>query len=319
VVNPFPGRRHRRFRAEVIERLETLLRGSPEEILLQDLERRQPCEARELLGRTSLARHQATDSLHTLVGDGQILLLAAAGGPTSDRGAAAVSESSSLISRSGWGALRERLEMLLQEYHERFPLRSGMPREEIKSRLAQHILLLTPRLFNEIVGRASQESWLIETAGESESASAGLSRAGLIRLASHQASFTTKQQQAVDYLLYTFRQDPYSTPSVTQAEEQLGGEVLSALVEQGRLVKLNEDVILLAETYEQMRDQIVAYLQEHERITVAQVRDLFGTSRKYALALAGYLDEHRITRRVGDERVLRSSQAVVTLPGRDEV
>jgi hypothetical protein len=35
--------------------------------------------------------------------------------------------------------------------------------------------------------------------------------------------------------------------------------------------------------------------------------------------LAGYLDEHRITRRVGDERVLRSSQAVVTLPGRDEV
>jgi selenocysteine-specific elongation factor len=39
---------------------------------------------------------------------------------------------------------------------------------------------------------------------------------------------------------------------------------------------------------------------------VAQVRDLFSTSRKYALALLGYMDEKRITRRVGDERVLRN-------------
>jgi len=46
-------------------------------------------------------------------------------------------------------------------------------------------------------------------------------------------------------------------------------------------------------------------LKEHGRITVAQVRDMFDNSRKYALALVGYLDEKRITRRVGDERVLR--------------
>jgi selenocysteine-specific elongation factor len=54
-----------------------------------------------------------------------------------------------------------------------------------------------------------------------------------------------------------------------------------------------------------MRNRIVGYLQEHGSITVAQVRDMFGTSRKYALALVGYLDEQRVTRRVGDERVLR--------------
>jgi selenocysteine-specific elongation factor len=52
---------------------------------------------------------------------------------------------------------------------------------------------------------------------------------------------------------------------------------------------------------------VVAFLQQNGRITVAQVRDLFDTSRKYALALVGYLDDQRITRRVGDERVLRSS------------
>jgi selenocysteine-specific elongation factor len=81
--------------------------------------------------------------------------------------------------------------------------------------------------------------------------------------------------------------------------------VLNALIEQGQLIKLNEDVIFMTETFEEMRERVVAYLQENSSITVAQVRDLFGTSRKYALALLGTLDERRITRRVGDERVLR--------------
>ncbi len=314
VVNPFPGRRHRRFRPEVTERLETLLRGTPEEILLQDLERRQPCEVRDLLGRTSLSRGQARDSLLSLIQDEQVVVLAAARGLKPEGEPGAVADSGSLISRSGWGALRERLEMLLQEHHDRFPLRSGMPREEVKSKLAQYIPLLTPRLFNEIVGQAGEEGWLAETAADSENAGAGPSRAGLIRLASHQATFSPQQQQAVDYLLYSFRQEPYSTPSVAQAEEQVGSEVLGALVEQGQLVKLNEDVIFLAKTYEEMRDRIIAYLKENERITVAQVRDLFGTSRKYALALVGYLDEHRITRRIGDERVLRSTPSASVPP-----
>ena len=54
-----------------------------------------------------------------------------------------------------------------------------------------------------------------------------------------------------------------------------------------------------------MVDRISAHLKEHGEITVADVRDLLGTSRKYALALMDHLDHVRITRRVGDVRVLR--------------
>jgi selenocysteine-specific elongation factor len=49
----------------------------------------------------------------------------------------------------------------------------------------------------------------------------------------------------------------------------------------------------------------VAHLRGHGKITVAEVRDMFNASRKYALALMEHLDERRVTRRVGDERVLR--------------
>jgi selenocysteine-specific elongation factor len=290
VVNPFPGRRHRRFRPEVIEGLETLAHGSPDEILLQALERQQPCEVRDLLGRSGLSQEQAHESLVALVRDEQVFVLDSSQGSVD--GALALPAASFLITRSGWGSLRERAENLLADYHRQFPLRAGMPREEVKSRLVRYLPKLTSRLFNEIVRRATQEGWLVETGS-------------VIRLSGHQATFTAQQQQAVDYLLYTFRQEPYTTPSVTQCEEQVGAEVLNALVEQGQLIKLNEDVIFLTETYEGMRDRLVAHLQEQGSITVAQVRDMFGTSRKYALAFLGHLDEKRLTRRVGDERVLR--------------
>jgi selenocysteine-specific elongation factor len=289
VVNPFPGRRHRRFRPDVIERLETLAHGSPDELLLQTLESRQPGEVRDLLERASLAREQAKASLQSLVQEGQILVLDGAQVPLS------FSDTSFLISRSGWGALRERVEALLADYHRQFPLRAGMPREEVKSRLGRYVPALGPRLFNEILRLATEEGWLVESGPGSDR----------VRLSSHQATLSPKQQQAVDYLLYTFRQAPYSTPSIAQCEDQVGTELLNALVEQEQLVKLNEDVILLSETYEEMKAGVMAHLEENGSITVAQVRDSFQTSRKYALALLGHLDEKRITRRVGDERVLR--------------
>ena len=290
VVNPFPGRRHQRFRPEIVAQLETLIHGTPEEILFQALERRQPSEVGDLLARSSLPRQQARDALLALIRGGQVLVLDAkfsAADPLPP-----LSDAQFVVTRSGWGELRERLEGLLGEYHAQFPLRAGMPREEVKSRLVQRLPAVTPRLFNEIAALATAEGWL---AGD----------ANTLRLASHQASFTPAQQRQVDYLLHLFHESPYTTPSVAQCEEIVGGQVLNALLEQGRLVRLNDDVIFLSETYEQMRDRIVAFLHDNPTITVAQVRDLFGASRKYALALVNYLDEKHITRRVGDERVLR--------------
>ena len=60
-----------------------------------------------------------------------------------------------------------------------------------------------------------------------------------------------------------------------------------------------------ARLYEEIVGRIVAHIKEHGSMTVAQVRDTFNTSRKYALAIMEYLDEKKVTRRVGDERVLR--------------
>ena len=70
-------------------------------------------------------------------------------------------------------------------------------------------------------------------------------------------------------------------------------------------MRLSEDVLLLRETFDEMVARVKAYIGKNGSMTVAQVRDEFNTSRKYALALMEYLDNEKVTRRVGDQRVLR--------------
>jgi selenocysteine-specific elongation factor len=285
VVNVHPQRRYRRFRPETIARLETMAHGTPEEVLLQSLESQQPCEAKELAKRCGLPAEAATEALNALLSDGQIIVL------SGKRPAATIQQPATsnqyLISRSGWQSLIEDLGTVLRGYHQQYPLRRGMSREELKSR--SH---LEGRLFNEVISLAAREGKLVE-------------EETTVRLPQHEVRFSPAEQRKVDALLAEFRRNPHTTPSVADCEAQVGTELLNALIEQGTLFKVSEDVIFLTETYEEMVNRIVARTEREGSITVAQVRDMFGASRKYALALMEHLDERKVTKRVGDKRVLR--------------
>ena len=99
--------------------------------------------------------------------------------------------------------------------------------------------------------------------------------------------------------------DPFSPPT----DFQIDPEVVNLLDAEGQVVKVSESVVFSASAYRQMVDGITRHLAENGEITVADVRDLLGTSRKYALALMDHLDHVRVTRRVGDVRVLRARPA----------
>ena len=109
----------------------------------------------------------------------------------------------------------------------------------------------------------------------------------------------------MDALLQRLERAGYASPSITECIEQVGEDVYAALVEGNTLVPLNKDVVYLSETVAEMQDRVVAHIRQQGAVTIAQVRDLLNASRKYSLALMEYLDEQRVTRRVGDTRVLR--------------
>ena len=108
-------------------------------------------------------------------------------------------------------------------------------------------------------------------------------------------------------LLAAFATNPFAPPSVVDSISLVGEDLFAWLVDSGKLIRVGDDVVFADEAYQEMVDRIVNRLQEEGSITVAQVRDMFGASRKYALALMEYLDSQRITRRVGDQRVLRKT------------
>ena len=95
-----------------------------------------------------------------------------------------------------------------------------------------------------------------------------------------------------------------NSPSVKDSKTAVGDDVYQALLDLGQLKQVSHDVVYATSIYEQLTGKIVGHLQQHGQINAAQVRDILGTSRKYAIGLLEHLDDIKVTRRVGDNREL---------------
>ena len=129
----------------------------------------------------------------------------------------------------------------------------------------------------------------------------GKEAAAAVALPDHEPRPAPEQEARAQAFLASLRAQPFAPPTESPPEEYL----LAYLEERGEIVRVADGVAFAVEAYREMVERIVSHLRERGTITLAQVRDLFGTSRKYAQALLEHLDEKRVTRRVGDERVLR--------------
>lgn len=272
VVDPHPKHRHKRHDPAVHQRLETLAQGSPDERLVQALEGLGVVPLAEAAHKAGLSASTLVDAVTEARTLGSLLEL----------------EGENLVmARAWWQRFETELVAALTAYHAAHPLRVGMPREELKSRLK-----LTPKIFNALFAYALAHQVIAAAHATA-------------RLPTYQVVFTAAQQAKVDALLADFRRDPHNTPSVKDCGARLGEELFNALLEKGAITQVAPEVAFLTETYQTLVAQIKTQLQTAGKITVAEVRDRFSTSRKYALALMEHLDTIGLTRRVGDERVLK--------------
>jgi selenocysteine-specific elongation factor len=281
IVDPAPARRHRRRQPGVLAALELLARGTPEEIVLQTVELKEPADPAAIVQASGLDAASAREALGVLERSGQVIRLGSA-----------------VMSAAGWRRIEARAADYLGQYHRQFALRIGMPKEELRSRLG-----LSARLFNDALARLAGAGQVVE-------------HGVAVRLAGHEVRFSPAQAQLAERVLGQLMANPLAPPSLPELRQELasGGasgagnaldeDFLAALALQGRIVRVAEDLAFGAGAYQQMLAQVTAHLQAHGKITVAEVRDLFGTSRRYVLALLEHLDRERVTRRLGDERVL---------------
>ncbi len=279
VVEPHPSKRHKRFDDQIIHHLESLTSGNPKDIVQELLHRDGILLWETLLLRSSLDKGALQVSVDELIEDGFAQIIQSEGGR--ERWVSASAE---------WQSLKSAVIDQVLTYHQAYPLRAGMPREELKSQSK-----LSGRIFDLAISQLQANGQIIQ-------------RGPWVAAADHQITFSTHQKGQAGSLLDQFDQSPYMPPTVKECQTLVDEEVFNALVGLGELKMLTEEIVFTAETYEEMTGKLREFLNREGKITVAEARDLFQSSRRYILPFLESLDDAGVTVREGDHRRLKKGE-----------
>jgi selenocysteine-specific elongation factor len=281
VVDPHPDGRYKRFNEGIIKRLESLAEGDPADILYQSLAALAAAPLKEVIIHSNLEDIAAQGALQQLILRGDLVIL------EGDNGEIDPKSDELVTTRGYWEQLGLITREVLEGYHAAFPLRKGMPKEELKSRLK-----VSNRLFSSLIRIQVEENKLQESGP-------------LLYQTGHEIRFSPQQEKDVESLLLKFSTSPYSPPSIKESKSEIGEDLYQALVELDVFIPVSSEVVFRREDYDQMVSEITDLLQKNETMSAAQLRDHFNTTRRYMLALLEHLDEIGITVREGDVRRLK--------------
>ena len=276
VVDPQPKGRHKRFDESVLKSLESLSQGSPADVLFEAALALGAATVKEMVARSRLDSEPAKQAMDELIRNGQLILL--------DNGMWNLD--SLAVPAPRWNALQAKALQFVGAYHKNFPLRRGIPREELKSKLK-----LTSRVFNAVLAQFGIRDILKDSSA-------------FISLPDHKVTFDAADQAKVEALMRKFAANPFATPSVKECQAEAGEEAINALIEMNELTPVSAEVIFRTKDYEALVQKVEFALKEKGQATLAEIRDLLGTTRKYVQALLEHLDATGVTVREGDARRL---------------
>jgi selenocysteine-specific elongation factor len=266
IIDPAPPERWKRFQAAVIQRLQTRMRGTPLELIVQAASLAEPVKLLALQKSVNLNEFELNQTLNEALD--KHLLIQFPGGLYQ--------------SAKTFEYIVSQMVDNLHAYHQAHPLRLGMGREELRSRVT-----LTANAFSVILN--AQQEIVVEN--------------NLVRLSNHSIQFTPAQKSLVDELKSKMSASPYTPPSFSEAAQVVGEDLLYALIDLGEIVQVQPDIILSIGIYQEMIQVVFTIIDEKGSVAVNELRDYFGTTRKYAIALLEHLDSTGLTRRTGDVRV----------------
>ena len=271
--------RRKRYDQKSIDALKTRLQGVPadmvEDILLTTTS---GVAVKNIAASTGLEQQLVTDVLTKLAAKGRARKLG----------------TEKWIHETLYSQIIGRVENTLRTYHDTHPFKSGMPREDLRITAAR---TLDARTFAVILSALELNGQI--SCGENT-----------VRLASHEVKLGESEQSIADKIESMYKSAGMNVPTQEEAISVCGNlakEMFSLLVERGKLMKIDEGLYFHAELIAKAQSALEQHLKSNGKITVSEFRDLIGSSRKYVVPLLEYFDSKRITRRVGDARVLAKS------------
>jgi selenocysteine-specific elongation factor len=276
--------KHRRGQAGLASHFQLLAERGPEEIFAHHLKQatHQGLRLSEFLPRTELAESRLRQIAAALQRAGRIRAVNA--------------EMGWYLHANAFDTLAKELRGHLETFHRQNPLKPNLSIEELRARirgLGERVCLLALEQLRH------QGEVMVER--------------DRVRLATHQVALDDTRERLLNELEAEFLAAGFQPPRVEEVFGKLrmgkghDKELLQVLVDQGRAVRLKDNVIFHRSNLEKVESLLVQYLRNHREITPIEFKDLLGVSRKYAIPLLEYFDSQKITMRVGDKRILRGA------------
>lgn len=282
ILDPAPPSRRRRT-VEAIELLESLATGEESGIIAKMVSGSllSGLSFSDLVKRTGLSARRVESALAPLLTAGGIIQV--------------VREPRIYLSREGFSSLCELLSQELHAYLENNPLKDGMSKEELKTRLPARS---DQRFFAPCLAALEKDG---NVKAERE----------LVKLTGRKAEAVADQaviQQGIEQELIASDCEPHSLKElcdILRIPEKLALEHLNLLSREGRAIKVKSDIFYAPAPFALIQEKLIDHLKEKGEITPGEFRDLTGLSRKFMIPLLEYFDAQKITIRVGDKRILR--------------
>jgi len=193
--------------------------------------------------------------------------------------------------------INKKLEVIietLEKYHKENPLRWGISKEEIKNKVFGKGL--KQKIYDELL-IILEKRHRINIHGK------------FISLYGFEINYSKEQNSIKENIIKEFSLNEFSPPKYSDLEAKEKDDknlkmVFESLLDEGVIIRVAEDCFFVKSSYDKCRDMIEKYINENQSITVAQLRDILDTSRKYAMALIEHFDAIKFTKRIDDKRVL---------------
>ncbi len=275
--------KHKRNVPSVIEDLSTLKEGRHEEAVAQHITRSGMggMSADDLFKRVSASPLEVRSVVRKMLDEGKVLLIDP--------------EKMKIIDIRFYHQLGEMVRAHLKEFHQRFPMKPGLAKEELRTKLPAE---MDPRLFQIVLNGLIQSK---EVSVEKDR----------LKLSAHQISSLDEKgliKRVEEAMLKAGLQPPSPKELSEEWSEKEEGiqSIFEHLVHEGVLVKIKSGIYIHRIPFERLREELVSYLKKNKEITTPQFKEMTNASRKYAIPLIEYFDQIKLTIRLGEKRVLRS-------------
>jgi len=274
------AQRHKRYRDDVMEAMVLKAVGSPAELFVATMEETAPylLTTKEVLTAAGLTEGDFEACRKDILENSEALVIS--------------SDEQLWMGSRREQVLIEQVEKTLEEYHKQYFLRPGMPKEELRTRLFADIPL---KPFQQLLRYWTQKSRLVLTEQS-------------VALPYFSPEPTPELIAWKEKAIALLEKEPYSPPAwgevIASLPASLRSEAYFWLAGEGVVVRVAEDMVWSTKALAAAKEMIAAHIRETGSISLAVVRDLLQTSRKYALPFLEYLDAIKYTKRKGEERIL---------------